>query len=60
MFSGALVCLETLVFIMKVSIILWVPPNGWFIMEKPIKMDDLGVSPFQETSICAECVGCCL
>ena len=29
-----------------------VPPNGWVIMENPIKMDDLGVPLFLETPKC--------
>ena len=27
------------------------PTYGWFIMEHPIKMHNLGVPPFQETAI---------
>ena len=38
---------NTILSYMGVSIV-WVPQNGWFIWENPIKMVDLGLPPFME------------
>ena len=36
---------------LMVSIDGGTPRAGWFTVEHPIKIDDLGIPPFQETSI---------
>ena len=36
-----------------VAFCIWVPQNGWFTMDNPIKMHDLGVPLFSETSTCS-------
>lgn len=40
------------VIIWWLSIVMWVPQNGWLIRTNPIKMDVLGLPPFMENMGC--------
>ena len=51
-------CTHMSIFLMNTILFpkIRVPQNGWFIMEIPIKMDDLGGKPFLETPLWCMCV----